>query len=350
MAWDFNPFDEGGIGGEDQDEGGVNPLDPLGLANIFDPGAKVGETTYRAVSPYITASGFANPSATPVVPGGATLRDSLVPEVLGSGQRTAPQATAAQLNTGLMAPGVATAGAGAGMAGQSFAQSGQTRDLQGGNLGLLYNAATGRVPSAAELQMQRGLGATQRGNLALAASARGTAASKVAAQRAAADANAMAGTDVLAQTSALRAGEQATARNALTGALSDVRAGDIQSGNLGLGVGNLGLGLGNLGLGAGTAQLQAETQTRLADLDAQLRQTGMDDQKRIATLGAILGIDARTQEGAIELEKLVAEAHLRTQAINAGIEVGNTQAGMQLLGAGISGVSTLGAGIAAGGK
>ena len=307
------------------DAGGkvVNGENPLG--SLFPEG-----TEWRATTPTVDASGFSNPSATPTPGIGSSLRGDLAMDLNRMrSPRPAPQAAGAQLDTGLMQPGI-------GLTQRSAAQAAGARALERDALGRLQVAAAGKAPSAAEAQMKLGLGQALRGNLAAAASARGTAASKVAAQRAAMDANSALSSNVLGQTAALRAGEQATARGQLVGAAQGLRTGDLSTGQLGL-------GLGQLGLGAGTAQLQADTSTQIANLDAKLRQTGMDDQRRIQTLGAILGIDARTQEGQIELQKLLTEASLRTQAINAGIEVGNTQAGMQLLGAGIGGASTFGA-------
>jgi hypothetical protein len=431
MAIDLWPFDEGGIFGEDED-GNTNPVYDLvrgGVRAIRGLG-KVGKTDFRATVPpnlrdgTLFSSAFPNPSA-PTAGGG--LRETLVQQY-GQAPRPAPiaQHAVAQkvapaersivapippaarsmvapippamrstLDLGLLAPGAAvTTGA--------LMNSEGTRELQRLNLGGLADAAAGAVPSAAEAQMRTGLGRALRQNLALAASARGTNASRVAAQRAATDANALASADVLGQTAALRAAEQAQARQLLTGALEGIRAGDFQAASTGLGLGQIGLGaaqaqlgadtqtqLGNLQAGtqlalgqlgadvqtqlanlqAGTqlalgqlssdtqtqlanlqaktgialGQLNADQATQLANLDAQLKSQGMDDAHAIATLGAILQIDANTMEGQMALQQLLAEAHIKTQAINAAIATNNAQAGVQLLGAGLGTIGDLGA-------
>jgi hypothetical protein len=275
---------------------------------------------------------------------------------------------------------------GLGVLAGGLVQSNQDRDLQGGNLVRLNAAAEGAVPSAAEKQTQMGLGQVMRNNLALAASQRGTAANQVEAARNALDNNSNAAIQTNAQGAALRAQEQATARQQVTDALTQGRQQDLQGGQLGLGLTGLGVQAGTAQLGADTttgvanlnkdttlstaqlgadtqtglanlaknlsmsnaqldagsreaiAQLGSDTQTRLTNLQSILNSRQLDDTKKAQWLAASMGIDTRTQEGQIQLQQITANIAQWTQTINAQVGAGNagakTQYGAAVLGAG----------------
>lgn len=114
------------------------------------------------------------------------------------------------------------------------AQDAGTRATQVQNLGSLTAAAEGRVPSAAEIQQDRGTEAALQNAQAIANSARGGAAAQVAAQRNAQNVAATTAAGARQEAAALRANEQAAARQALTGAIQGTRASDLGFGQLGL--------------------------------------------------------------------------------------------------------------------
>lgn len=346
-----------------------NPADPEGSLNPLTQQYRGG---YRS---QVEQQAFAPDRAVPQAQG---VQLGYVPPAAVV-QAAAPTAAPnAQLNAAYMAPGLGVTAGG-------LVANEQARGLQGGNLGLLTAAATGAVPSAAEAQMQRGLDAGLRQNLALAASARGTGANQVAARRAAIEGNVAAGAQTRGQTAQLRAQEQAQARQQLTSALDTIRAQDLGVAGVGTTLTGQGLqaataqlgsdtqtGLANLGaqtqtslanLGAATqtgianmqtgaqlaqAQLGADQALQLANLDASLKSRGMDDEARLNYLGKLIGIDTTTAEGRMQAIQILTNASLTSQQINAGITTGNAQVGPQLLGAGLSAGGTV-AGAAVGG-
>jgi hypothetical protein len=282
-------------------------------------------------------------------------------------------ATAGALNYGAMAPGL-------GVTAGELQGSQQARAQQQGTVNLLGAAAIGAVPSAAEQQLQQGLSAGLRQNLALAASARGTAANQAAARRAAINANAALTAQTQGTTAQLRAGEQAQARSELTGALGALRQQDLLGAQVGTTVSGQGLSAAQSQLGADTqtnlanlqaqqqaaqAQLQSTTQTnltnaqiasqgaqaqlgadqavQLANIDAQLQTQGLNAQQRMDYLAKLIGIDNSTAEGQQFMAQLYAQSFLQSQGQGLSQGQANAAVGPQLLGAGISGVSTAGA-------
>jgi len=69
-------------------------------------------------------------------------------------------------------------------------------------------------------------------------------------------------------------------------------------------------------------QLNAQQAVSIANMDAQLRSRGLDDEARFRAMGQLLGIDARTQDGQIQLQRLLAESSIQAQTINANLAVG----------------------------
>lgn len=256
------------------------------------------------------------------------------------------------LDTNFLVPGMAVTG-------KALDQQSQLRRQEQSNIrGRLTAAADGLAPSAAEGQLQLGLDAGMRQSLALAASNRGSASSGMLAGRQAIDANQQLAARTNAQAATLRAGEMAQARGDLTNALSTVRQQD-------LGGAQIGLGLTGQGVQAAGLQLGSDTQTRLAnlgkdttlatkqadvdqgkalsDLNSKLQQTGMDDQQRLAYLGASLGIDARTQQGMEQLATLATQFGIQVMGINAGSVASAQQANSNLVTGILSGGASLGA-------
>ena len=291
-----------------------------------------------------------------------------------------PPAATGQLNYGAMAPGLGVTAGG-------LANDAGTRELQRMNLGLLGQAAVGSVPSAAEAQLQRGLDAGLKQNLAMAASASGTAANQTAARTNAMRANTSAQLQTGGQAAQLRAAEQATARQALTDSLTGIRNQDLGVAGLGSQLAQTGLqaastqlgaetqtNLGNLQAGTtlATAQLGSDTQTNLgnlgaqvqqgiaqmsssqavelANLDAKLTARGMDERARLDYLGKIIGIDTSTAEGQVKMWELYNQAMMQQQQIAAGISLGNAAGETAQLGSLLSGGSAVGASVVTGGN
>lgn len=336
-----------------------------GIADAAEWFGDLGKSKFVASAPMPNAYDFKHPGSVDTgygtyrqdVQGLAFAPDRAVPQAAGVQLGYVPPAQAAQLNYGAMAPGLGVAAGGL-MAGE------QARGLQGGNLALLGAAATGQVPSAAEGQLNRGLDAGLRQNLAMAASARGTAANQAQARRNAIDANTSQVLQTQGAAAQLRAQEQAVARQQLTGALETIRAQD-------LGVAGVGTALSGQGLQGATAQLGADTQTglgnlqagtqgaiaqlgadqsiQLANVDAQLKSRGMDDQTRLAYLAQLVGIDTSTQEGQQAFWQLYVDSQMKAQQINAGTAAANAGADTQKFGQVLTLGGTVGGAIAGGG-
>jgi hypothetical protein len=295
-------------------------------ARGLNGGRLPGQSDFHANGdPQFDPEAFHNPSLT----NGTT---QVVNAGLTAAPRNAPQATpAAQISQQAMAPGLGITNAG-------LAAAQSARAQQQANVGTLQAAAAGTAPSAAAQQQAIGLAQGMRQNLALAASNRGSASSGILAQQAALDANARLGASTIASGTALRANEQAVARGQLTDALSGVRQQDI-------GGAQIGVPLAGIGADVAKTQAQLDQSTNIANLDAQLKQTGMDDQQRLAFLGARLGIDARTQQGQMALAGLLQDSYMKAQGINAGVDAGNAQNSANLF----TGVLGAGASLGAGG-
>jgi hypothetical protein len=341
-----------------------NPSTQGPVTGYTDP-----QVTYANVGGVQVPSGVTPPQ--PIY--GASVRDQAMTG-FQAGPRDAPQAQAAQMqgaqmqapanvlgatiNTAQMRPGQAVTDRGLGVTAGAVGASTQTRNDQVSQTQRLTSAADGAAPSVAEHQLRSGLAQGMQNNLAMAASARGSGSGAVLAQRQAANNNAALGARTNAQAAQLRAGEMAQARQDLTGHLGTVRQGDVQTGALGTQMAGIGAQMQGIGAQLGTAQaglnqqanlanqstqlatgqanlgaaqqtglanLNAQQQTSLANLNAQMTQQGMDDQQKAMYLGAILGIDARSQQGQQQLQQLLAEMKLRTDATNAGIGLGNAQ-------------------------
>ena len=162
-----------------------------------------------------------------------------------------------------------------------LAQANETRARQQAALDALTAASEGRVPSAAEIQMREEAGRNTAAVLGQARALGGRSAGG------AARAGTLASGDLLARNAvagnALRATEQANARNALIQALGGVRGQDIDTSQANA----------NLGQAANANNLTAQVQTneqaekhRLALLDAQLKALGIGTTAAGDTVGA----------------------------------------------------------------
>ena len=127
----------------------------------------------------------------------------------------------------------------------------QARGSQTDALGMLRTAATGSMPSAAEIQMRQGNDQAMANSLGLAAGARGAASMAGATQQAMGNNSAMA-TNNINNMGSLRANEMANARNAYMGGATGMRGQDLgfygQASNNAQANGQLGLGYRQLGL------------------------------------------------------------------------------------------------------
>lgn len=327
------------------------------------------QVTYTNVAGVQVPSGVTPPQ--PIY--GASVRDQAMAG-FQAGPRDAPQAQAAQaataqmatpadvqgarINTAQLRPGQVVTDRGLGITASAVGGGTQTRNTQNAQTQRLTGAADGAAPSVAENQLRSGLAQGMQNNLAMAASNRGSGSGAVLAQRQAQDANAALGARTNAQAAQLRAGEMAQARGELSQHLGTVRQQDIATGALGTQVAGIGTQMQGIGAQLGTAQagltqqanlanqqtalatgqanlgaatqtnlanMGAQQQTALANLNAQMTQQGMDDQQKAMYLGAVLGIDARTQQGQQQLQQLLAEMKMRTDATNAGIGLGNAE-------------------------
>lgn len=336
-----------------------------GIGNPFD---NFGESDFHATVPPTTpywnpAVGpggvINNPNVTPYrddVREAAFAPDRAAPQTGGVQLGYVPPATGSTIDTSMMDPGNAVTAVGLG-------NSEGTRAFQTANLLGLGAAAMGAVPSAAEVQQRRATDANLKSNLALAASARGTAANQAAARRTAIDSNTSQQLQAAAQASQLRAQEQAVARQQFTDALGGIRSSDLATAGIGTTVSGQGLqaataqlgsdtqtGIANLQSGTQQAlgQLNADQSIQLANLDAQLRSRGMDDNARIAYLGQLVGIDTTTAEGQQKAQQMYIQAIMQAQQINSGVSLANAGVAPQLLGAGLSaGGAILGAAVGA---
>lgn len=166
-----------------------------------------------------------------------------------------------------------------GIAGARGAEQ-QTRYGQAENLGALQAAATGAVPSAAEIQGKQQAGIDAARQFALAKSIPGHSAG--GALRTASLGAARVAADNGANATALRATEQANARNALTGALQGMRTQD--QGTTGQYIQQQ-----DAILGAQVAASGQNVTAAGADVDAQAKQAGADNAASGAKGGGIAG-------------------------------------------------------------
>jgi hypothetical protein len=371
------PFGLGGGGGEAPTAAQLTPEQQAAIAGGYtnpSTGAPVVGYTQPVTQGGAIGAGQSY-GATPQPIYGPSVRDQAMAG-FNAGPREAPQMQGAQMaqpanvqgatiNTGYMQPGQQTSDMGKAAAYGSLGAARDARGQQQSQTQRLTSAADGRTPSVAENQLRAGLTQGLQNNLAMAASNRGSGSSAVLAQRQAQNANAALSARTNAQAASLRAGEMAQARGELSQHLGQVRGQDLAT--AGVGTQMMGVGTQQMGIGAqlGTAQagltqqadlanqqtafqtgqanLSAAQQTQIANLNAQMTQQGMDDQQKMAYLGAVLGIDARTQQGQMQLQQLLVNAKLTTDATNAGIGMNNTNAAVNQQNGILSGAATFGA-------
>lgn len=169
------------------------------------------------------------------------------------------------------------------------------RDQQLAAIAQLRSRSLGQAPSAAELQMNRGLAQAMAAQRSNAASARGM--NPALAQRMAAQGIASAQGDIAGQAASLRAAEQAQAEQALVGALSGLRGQDINVSDIGAGyaqdankfnaaaLNNMGQFNAGLAQEAGARNLAAgvDTNAQNNDILAKLIGMGMQGEQAQAT-------------------------------------------------------------------
>lgn len=154
----------------------------------------------------------------------------------------------------------------------------QTREQQQAAIQQLQDAASGKVPSAAELALTRQSGIDAARQQGLAAALQGS--NPAAALRQASMGAAKVAGDTAANAAQLRAKEQADARTALANTLSGVRTGDQSAVNTDVNQ------QGNAQTGQVASQGQGVTMTA-AQLQAQAEKDKADAQREGAAIGAI---------------------------------------------------------------
>jgi hypothetical protein len=202
---------------------------------------------------------------------------------------------------------------------EGYQQSQQSRGDAQDALGLSRQAAEGKVPSVANLQMNEGLNKTLSSQVAAAGSARGGPQAGAAAARGAALGSVQAQDDIVGKQSIMRADEMAKGREEYQRGAGQLRAQDLASRGLSgeeafkgagldlqsrLGMGQLGLGYeglsrGAFGQGMGAGQFDQKMGMEQQNSD---RQLGMGVANSIMNfLGSIAGAagmasDARTKK------------------------------------------------------
>jgi hypothetical protein len=184
-----------------------------------------------------------------------------------------------------------------GQAGGYMGMSDQARQSQMDALGMERQAAMGQVPSVAQQQMQMGNADAMRGQLAMAASARGAGAMGAAHYNAGQNMGMMQSQNI-AQSGMLRAQEMANARNAYMQGASGVRGQDFAGAGMAGNFANMTgswaqnqaalrmqqqqlalqgqLGYERMGYDVQNAQLQANLQSRGMDEGHWQSQSGLD--------------------------------------------------------------------------
>lgn len=196
-----------------------------------------------------------------------TLSGYLQQGLAGSGGRPAPTAQQAQLGPAAQLNG---------------AQSDQSRSQLMALAGNLGSIASGQTAGAGELAVNRQVGQAQAAQQAMARMARGANAALAARQAARSTADlGVSGAGAAAQA---QLQDQANANGQLQQLLSGVRGQDIDVANANAGYQQQ----------TGLQQGQFGQQTNLANLQAQLAQTGMNDQQIQSYLAQLLGLDQQT--------------------------------------------------------
>lgn len=235
---------------------------------------------------------------------------------------------------------------------------GGSRGSQLDALSLLRSAAQGKAPSAAQSQLKSGLEQALAGQLAAASAARGGSAAKAAATRGAAFNAVDLKSKAIRDAAILRAQEMENARNAYLGGTQALRAGDINTQQLGLSAAEMALrpdlvqaelaqqaGLQTQGLGAQAAlqNQQLINQTNLANLGAILQNRGLQGDIGLNLLGQLGGIDTRTMQANQAFEDAITKRNLGYEGLgmsaqqfadnlNAQIALANAGVEPQLLG------------------
>ena len=251
-----------------------------------------------------------------------------------------------------------------GMSGFGGAQTDarRSRAQQSRDLGLMRSAAQGEAPSVAEQQLKQGAEQSIKAQQAAAASARGGAGARAAANRQAAFQGAETMTQTNQQAAALRAGEMAQAREQLMAGGQALRAGDIDQQSTQLAAAQTalqptlaqaqlqqqaGLQTQQLGAQAGMQQTglqtqaglqnqQLQNQIALANLQSQLQSQGMQNQYNLGLMGqvdsstkAALGADITREQLLANVgmsnEQMRFEQWKAEQNLKAGVAAGNAQ-------------------------
>lgn len=195
---------------------------------------------------------------------------------------------------------------------QGLLQAGAARTNQGDLTNQLQAAASGQVPSAAELQMKQGMGQSIRSQLAMANSARGGTGASLSAIRGAQDQGAQMQMQGAQQAGIMRAQEQAQARGLLSQHLGGMRGQDM--------------GQASLGLQSGQAQAGLDQQMTMQNMDAVLQARGMDDARMLGLGGLSQKANAAAMANAHQNSQALLGRDLELAKMKLGIESANATA------------------------
>jgi len=239
--------------------------------------------------------------------GGGT-QPSLATALSGTQNRTTPMAYSAKVGS----PEQATMG--------STIQSDQWRADQRSLAEALKARAAGTVPSAAEMQMQRGLADQIAAQRAQAASARGVSSGLAA--KLAAEGIGKAQSETAYNTSLLRAGEQAQAEQNLASALQAGRGQDLTT----LGMQN-DIYLANAGFrqDAMLEQARMQQQANLANQQAELQNRAQMDQAMQNYIAMGMSREEAQQRALAEMEALKAGQYSTRQQIASDVSRQNVE-------------------------
>lgn len=305
QQWQKYGTGPGPSGGTYDAHGGYHPNNPDGSGTAGGPSSQQTTLDKAGLSQIFLTGGYsAAIPRTQTDPNYAGNRAMLGEMLTGSGSRPAPQMQAAQINT---------------------APQGQFRDQQMNLAQMLGASAAGQGPSAADAQLRQATDRNMSQALALALGARGG--DQAAALKQAGMQRALIGQDAGLQSAQLRAQEQQAAQQALGAVLAQGRGADI------------GLATDQAGL------TQAANQ---ANLGAALQGQGLNDQRQLALLSGLLGLDQSNYQSGIQQGQFAGGLYNQAQGAANNVALQNNAQNIQLAGAGLNaGGALLGGAISA---
>jgi hypothetical protein len=193
----------------------------------------------------------------------------------------------------------------------------RSRDAQQLSLDQLQDQIAGRGPSVAQSQMNAGLAAGMRGQLQMAASARGGGAGLVAAQQSAAAQNNLTSSQAIFQGANLRSQEQMAAQQQFGQQATQMRAADLQR-----------------------AGMSAQNAFQQAQLEA--GQRGQNQQAQLAYEAMRQGVFQQQMQGQMQGEAQNSGAGLSYAQMQAQKDAANNAFWRQLVGGTITAAGTVG--------